>query len=156
MDTRIRSTLDYIENNLDLSFNLKELAQKACLSPSQFHRVFKKETNRTPHQFIEEIKLNKAYLLLINGTDSVLKIAMDLGYKDYETFSRAFKRLFKFSPDGIRSITAKLKEEIIEQDGEVIIATLDVLTENEVESNLKQLAENLNISKETIDGFKDF
>ena len=55
MDNRIKKVLNYIEDNLSLSADLSELAAIACLSPSQFHRVFKKETNYTPFQFIEKI-----------------------------------------------------------------------------------------------------
>ena len=150
MDERIRKTLDYIENNIGSSFDLKSLAQIACLSPSQFHRTFKRETKRTPHQFVEEIKLNKAYLLLTKGNDSIQKIALSLGYNDYETFSRGFKRFFKFSPDDLRSISTKLKKEIVKDQGEVIIASLDVSAEDDLEMTIKQIAERLDVSKDEL------
>ena len=150
MDPRIRKTLNHIEKNLELAFTLKELAQIACLSSSQFHRVFKKETKRTPNQFIEEIKLNKAYQLLISGNITVQKLSLSLGYNDYETFSRAFKRLFKLSPDDFKSIIGKLKNEVCNEGDQIILAPIDSEDEFDLDEKVKELAKSFNISKDQL------
>ncbi len=152
MDARIRNTLDYIEENLELSLNLKHLAQIACLSPSQFHRIFKKETQRTPSRFIEEIKLNKAYQLLIRGDITVNRLSLRLGYNDYETFSRAFKRKFKLPPDDFKSISMKLRKEIDNQEDQIFIAPIDIDIDDEFDfdTKVKEIAENLNITKDQL------
>ncbi|WP_298896426.1 AraC family transcriptional regulator [uncultured Psychroserpens sp.] len=126
MDFRIQKTLNYIEDNLDKHFALNELAQYACLSPSQFHRIFKKETNRTPHKFIEHIKMNTAYQAIINERISIQDLSIKMGYNNYETFTRAFKKYFHFSPDDLRSIVINIKSNINSSESEkVIIATID-------------------------------
>ncbi len=124
MDLRIAKTLDYIESNLHEPLTLENLAEIACLSPSQFHRIFKKETNQTPFIFIEEIKMAKAYELISEGKVMIHEMASLLGYKDYETFSRAFKKHFLLSPDDLKAISLKLKDEVGE-DQEIILTVAE-------------------------------
>lgn len=157
MGERIKKTLNYIEENLDLSFDLVSLARIACLSPSQFHRVFKKETMRTPFQFIEELKMKKAFYLLNNDDTSIQKITSNLGYNDYETFSRAFKRIYKFSPDDLKSILGKLEDtfEGIQKD-RIIIASMEVEDEHTLVEKAEELMIQMDISQEDLKDSKMF
>ena len=112
MDTRIQKVLDYIESNLSRKLTLSELAAIGCMSSSYFHRVFKKETGRTPFNFIEEIKINKAYALIISNTPRIYELTEMFGYSDYETFTRAFKKHFTLAPDDLRAIVLRIKKEL--------------------------------------------
>lgn len=138
MEARIADTLDYIEGNLDKQLTLEDLAEVACLSPSQFHRIFKKETGRTPFIFIEEMKMAKAYELISEGKVMIHELAYHLGYKDYETFTRAFKKHFYLSPDDLKSIANRIKEEM---DGdEFILLTVE---KDDEETIVRKLEETL-------------
>nr|WP_321231601.1 AraC family transcriptional regulator [uncultured Psychroserpens sp.] len=131
MDHRIRKTLDYIESNLSLKLTLNDLAKVACMSPSYFHRAFKKETSRTPFEFIEEIKMSKAYTMLISGTHKVHELTEAFGYNDYETFTRAFKKHYTLAPDDLKAIAQKIKSEMnVGPEGFIIkIFEVDSITE---------------------------
>ena len=110
MDQRIKKVLNFIENNLSKQLDLAVLAKIACMSGSHFHRIFKKETQRTPFKFIEEMRMNNAYQQITENQVTVQQLSLNLGYKDYETFSRAFKKYFNLSPDDIKAIVSKLKK----------------------------------------------
>ena len=132
MDERIKNILDFIENSLSRTYTLDELSKIVYLSPAQFHKVFKKETNRTPFKFIEEIKMNKAHHCLLHENHSVYDLTEILGYNDYETFSRAFKKHFHFSPDDLKSIANKIKEGLtIEKKGDLFIASFKEIESDE-------------------------
>ena len=111
MDKRIEKVLDTIESNLSRSFSLGDLAGIACMSASQFHRVFKQETNATPFKFIEKIKMQCAYDHMLKQDIQVQELSENLGYQDYETFSRAFKKHFQISPDDLKAIAVKIKSQ---------------------------------------------
>ena len=126
MDGRIKKVLDYIEGHLDTELRLSDLSALACMSTSQFHRVFKRETNRTPFQFVEDSKMAKAYEVIVDGQVKVQQLAINLGYNDYETFTRAFKKHFYCSPDDLKVISLKLKENVnAEEEHDFIITTID-------------------------------
>ena len=152
MDDRIKKVLDQIEDNLNISHNLEDLASIACLSTSQFHRMFKKETNRTPFRFIEEIKMSKAYQLLLDENVKVHELGISLGYNDYETFSRAFKKYFKIAPDDLKGVANKVREEChTEEPEELIIATFeDGVNEEMLTEHLIQIIKDRQFSSEDI------
>ena len=126
MEDRIKKVLDHIEENLGTSLELKELAAVACLSPSQFHRQFKRQTGRTPFKFVEELKMNKAYQIIMQERWMIHELSDRFGYRDYETFSRAFKKYFHFSPDDLKAIVEGIRANIdSEEKHELMVFTLD-------------------------------
>lgn len=126
MEDRIIKVLDHIEENLGTSLELKDLAAVACLSPSQFHRQFKHQTGRTPFRFVEELKMNKAYHLILQENWMIHELSDRFGYKDFETFSRAFKKYFHFSPDDLKAIVERLKVNVGPgEEHELMIVTQD-------------------------------
>lgn len=126
MEDRIKKVLDHIEENLGMSLSLKDLAAVACLSPSQFHRQFKRQTGRTPFKFIEELKMNKAHQLILQEHWMIYELSDHFGYKDYETFSRAFKKYFHFSPDDLKAIVEELRAHTpSDEEQKLMIFTLD-------------------------------
>lgn len=143
MDQRIRKVLNYIEDNLTLKPSLNDLAQLASMSAGHFHKTFKKETGRTPFQFIEEIKMNKAFQVFISGSAQVHELALELGYGDYETFSRSFKKHHAIAPDDLKAIAQKIQTELEVGPDNLIIKTFEVETLGEVTKLMNQLSEKL-------------
>ena len=124
MDNRIENTLNYIEDNLSSALKLDELSKVACLSISQFNRLFKQETQQTAFKFIEEMKMAKAYELIGEGQIMIHELALHLGYKDYETLTRAFKKYYFVSPDDLKSIINTVKKELNQND-EFLVVTVE-------------------------------
>lgn len=126
MRDKLRHVLQYIEQHLGQPLGSEELAREACLSVSRFHRVFKEEVGVTPKKFIEKMRLAKAHELLTQGEGAVQDLAIQLGYNDYETFSRAFKRQYLFSPDDLKAIAIKTKS-VIEGESKLFVISADDL-----------------------------
>lgn len=137
MDPRIGKVLDYIEGNLSSKLSLDQLAEIACMSHSHFHRTFQKFTGRTPFKFIEEIKMNTAFQLLISGSKNIQELTFLLGYEDYETFSRAFKKHHFVAPDDLKAIASKIKNDLNIGPESMVLKTLDVKDISNI--NLKQI-----------------
>lgn len=53
IDSRIARVLEHFENNISASIVLPELASIATLSLSRFKQLFKKETGKTPGQYLQ-------------------------------------------------------------------------------------------------------
>ena len=98
-----------MEDHISEALSLEDLAAEAHLSASQFHNLFKSQTGTTPFKFFETLKMNKAYQTIMEGEAQVGELALKLGYNDYETFSRGFKKHFEIAPDDLRAISAKIK-----------------------------------------------
>src|SRR5688572_6286599 len=83
-----------VQDHLDREISLGSLARQYGYSPFHFHRFFSSAVGETPKQHIDRLRLERAaYKLAITG-ETVLAIALGVGFNNHETFSRAFKRAF--------------------------------------------------------------
>lgn len=99
---RINQVIDYINNNLDKSISLNELAEVACFSPFHFHRIFVAVTGETVNFFKNRVQLEKAARLLKLSSKSIREIAMESGFSSPSTLSRSFKQYFETAPSAYR------------------------------------------------------
>lgn len=99
---RVQSVLEYIENNLQRTLSLEELASVAGISPYHFARVFRKTTTRSPHQYVVERRLSKAKQLLSQSDDSIAQIAFDCGFSSQSHMTDVFNRMLHITPGALR------------------------------------------------------
>jgi AraC-like DNA-binding protein len=99
--------IQYMHANFDKPIERDFLAERACLSPAQFHHVFKRTTGATPIDYLRSVRIRHAQQLLITTSDSVYVIAQRCGYEDPFVFSKAFKRVCSSSP---REYRLQMKE----------------------------------------------
>ena len=96
-NTKIQDILGYINENLREDLSINSIADQFYISKYYMMRLFKQETGYTLGQYISQKRLLLAKELLLSG-EPVTKACFDCGFKDYSTFSRAYKRLFGESP----------------------------------------------------------
>lgn len=92
-NTKIQDILGYINENLREDLSIDSIADQFYISKYYMMRLFKQETGYTLGQYISQKRLLLAKELLLSG-EPVTKACFDCGFKDYSTFSRAYKRLF--------------------------------------------------------------
>jgi len=90
--------LTHIELNLDRKILLNEVAEEAHISPFHFHRIFKAMTGETVKTFVTRLKLERAAMQLKHSNTEIGQIAVQQGYENHESFSRAFKKFFNTTP----------------------------------------------------------
>lgn len=88
----------WIRGNLHSDLTLEALAERVNLSPRHFARKFKAAFGLTPADFVEELRLDEARWLLVNGDDSMNDLAQAVGYMSDDTFRRAFERRYGIGP----------------------------------------------------------
>lgn len=94
--------LVYIQANLDSDLSLEALSKKAGLSPFHFQRVFKSALGETPKSYTLRLRLERAAFRLTLHDGSLLDLAIECGFQNHESFSRAFRRRFGASPRDYR------------------------------------------------------
>ena len=102
-DSRIQKAISHLNVFYSENISISDLAKKNAMSRESFSRIFKKEVGLSPYQYLTNLRMNKAKLLL-HGTDHSIKhIAFNVGFKDQYQFSRLFKQWNKLSPSRYRS-----------------------------------------------------
>jgi AraC family transcriptional regulator len=100
---KLRAVVEYIEEHLDSSPTLEQMAAIARLSPNYFAWQFKRATGLPPHQFVLDRRVERAKQFLQTGSDFALaEVAAEAGFSDQSQFSHDFKRLIGVTPGQFR------------------------------------------------------
>jgi len=100
--TRMNKIYKYVYNNISNNFDLAEIAGLLNMSVSAFCHYFKKGTQKTFTQLVNEIRIGKAKQLLIETDKSIAEIAFEIGYNSISNFNKQFCYLSKSSPKAFR------------------------------------------------------
>ncbi|MDB5089892.1 MAG: AraC-type DNA-binding protein [Mucilaginibacter sp.] len=93
---------DFMEDNATtLSLCLDDIATQACMNKFHFLANFKALYGLTPHQYIINLRLQKAYQLLKEQHYSVSRVCYTVGFESLQSFSSLFRRRFKISPSAL-------------------------------------------------------
>lgn len=98
----IEATLEWIEDNLREELGVAEVAARSGYSVHHFSRLFTALVGCGPKDYLLDRKLSEAGLELARGRRRVIDVALDFGFRDPETFSRAFSRRFGLAPSAAR------------------------------------------------------
>jgi AraC-like DNA-binding protein len=95
----LKSLMEYFEkewNNPTLC--VEKLSVELGLSKSQANRKLRSLTAKSPNQFIQEMRLQKALTFIKLNNKTISEIAYESGFASPTYFSRAFKKRFGISP----------------------------------------------------------
>jgi transcriptional regulator GlxA family with amidase domain len=99
---RIADLPAWILGHLNEKLTVDVLAERACLCPRHFSRVFKQVFNCTPADFVEELRLSEARRRLLGLRTTVESIAESVGFHSSDAFRRAFERRVGTTPSLFR------------------------------------------------------
>ena len=97
-DTRLRETADYMDSHYNEPLTLDRLARLAGMSKNQFLRRFRKEFDTTPIQYLLELRIKHACLLLEQSDLSIDRIASATGFCDGNYFIKLYRKRFHRPP----------------------------------------------------------
>ncbi|MDD6734730.1 MAG: AraC family transcriptional regulator [Clostridiales bacterium] len=104
---KINGILDYIHEHYNEDLSTSVLAKKWFLSEGYICHIFKKASGKTIIQYINDVRIEKAALLLENTDESIAGIASKVGFEDVNYFDRLFKKQTGMSPKKYRNIKAQ-------------------------------------------------
>ncbi|MED5019105.1 response regulator [Paenibacillus chibensis] len=106
-DLEVRSepilvALRYVQEHLDQSFGLREVAEYVHLNPSYFSSLFKEQMQMTFIEYVTRTRVQKSKELLLQTRLSVAEIAEHVGYQTTKYFNKVFKEYEGRSPGSYR------------------------------------------------------
>ncbi|WP_034465721.1 AraC family transcriptional regulator [Butyrivibrio proteoclasticus] len=98
---KVIDIIAYITDNLNKDLSIDYLADSFYMSKYHMMRIFKNETGYSIHQYISEKRILKARSLIIAGMPAT-SACIECGFKDYSSFSRAFKNQLGVLPSEVK------------------------------------------------------
>ena len=96
-----RRLREWLESRLENPPSLDELAVFCDLSPWQALRRFRNHCGLPPHQWLTQLRLERALPRVIAG-EPLSEVALSLGFYDQAHFSRLFRRTYGLPPARLR------------------------------------------------------
>jgi AraC-like DNA-binding protein len=107
---QISRALNRIHSEYAEALDMTTLATEAGMSVSTFHSHFKSVTASSPLQYLKNIRLHKARMMMVHEGTTAAVAAREVGYESASQFSREFKRYFG---DGPASEASRLRESLM-------------------------------------------
>ena len=100
---RLAYVVEFIRSNLSSNISISDLSRKACMSESNFYRVFKNELGVSPIDFINNERIKLAVSLLQDKKRSIKEIYRECGFESRSYFNRVFKSRKNMAPGDYQS-----------------------------------------------------
>lgn len=89
-DKTLRRAVEYITDNWDRDFSIRDVARECCVSESAIYTLFRRELGQTPVKFWNAIKINHAIQYLENSNYSVATISRLACFHSENHFRKVF------------------------------------------------------------------
>jgi len=106
----IRRITDYIVAQLPGEVRVSMLAKLTGLSEGHFHRAFRATTGKTPLQFINELRIQRAIQILNRRPINTVELALAVGFSSPTYFSRVFRKAVGCSPSNYPVSIKRVRE----------------------------------------------
>jgi AraC family transcriptional regulator len=90
--------IERLRSDSDADVSLAALASDAGLSRFHFCRAFKDSTGLSPHAWLRQYRIEQAMNMLRDTDESVVSVAVALGYSSQTAFAAAFRKLTGETP----------------------------------------------------------
>jgi AraC family transcriptional regulator len=100
----LRRAQEFLHDEMNRNPGITELSAAVGMNVDHFSRMFKRSTGLAPHQYLGNIRLERAKRLLAEGRAPIIEIAYDVGYANPSQFSAFFRKRTGLSPPEFRRV----------------------------------------------------
>ncbi|MCT2346833.1 helix-turn-helix domain-containing protein [Bacillales bacterium AN1005] len=104
----INEVLSYMHQNLHKMITLADVASLMNISESHFVRIFKKYTNQTFIEYLQNIRIEKSCHLLLHTDFSIKEVSYLVGYTNIDYFRELFLKKISVPPKEYRKKNTEL------------------------------------------------
>ncbi|MUT68473.1 helix-turn-helix domain-containing protein [Paenibacillus sp. NEAU-GSW1] len=98
----LANAISYIEDNYLEPLTLEEIADRSKISVRHLNRIFQSYYQTTPISYLQQLRLERARMLLRQSGLPITKISYECGFNDSNYFTRKFSKAYGLSPKAFR------------------------------------------------------
>ena len=104
VESKINHAVDYVVENFSQEISLERMAAMADMSASAFSRHFQKSTGNKFVDFVNQVRIGKACVLLTESNDQISTICYSVGFNNVANFNRHFVKIKGVTPSEFRRV----------------------------------------------------
>lgn len=89
---QLKQALEFMESSYNSRLTLEEIAESVTMSPKYFCRFFQEMTHRTPIDYLNYYRIERACYQLLTTNQSITEVAYNSGFNDLSYFIKTFKK----------------------------------------------------------------
>lgn len=97
-EQKIDVVLKYISDNYTNYITLEDVAKVASMTTNSFCRFFKRMTNKSFTEFLNEVRIRNASRLLVQNNLSIAEVGYSVGFNTPTNFNKRFKQIMGCTP----------------------------------------------------------
>ena len=101
-DIYVKQIIKYLHENYDYDIKMEQLSEKMHLHPNYLHRIFKESMDCTIMSYLNDIRIEKAKLLISQTDIPITEISGFIGMNSSQYFSKVFKQQIGTTPTEYR------------------------------------------------------
>jgi AraC-like DNA-binding protein len=105
--------LNFIRDNYMTDFSIDDLSDLCHMSTTHFRRVFNSIMGVNPLEYVNQIRITNAAVLLRTTEMSVLSISEEVGFQSVSSFNRHFMRVYDMTPMAFRKEMSYIRNQEI-------------------------------------------
>ena len=109
----VKQIIQYISENYQQQITITQLADRVNMSVGHFGKLFRQMTSYSPIDYLIILRLSKAADRLMSTNETILNIALDVGFNNIGYFIRAFSQKYGCTPRQYRRLTRCDYSEIV-------------------------------------------
>lgn len=94
----VRKAIDMFAANIEETVKINDVAREVGVSVRQLERVFVQVTGKTPLRYYQSLRMHKARQMLLYGNESMIQIALAVGYSSTASLAKTYIEVFGISP----------------------------------------------------------
>ncbi len=101
----------HIDEHYASALDLSNIADEACFSKFHFIRLFKASYGKTPHQYLTDVRVNRAKIMLADGA-AVKYACFAVGFDSLSSFTGLFRHRVGQTPAAFQRNIQQRRDEI--------------------------------------------
>lgn len=89
---QLKAVLEFMESSYNKHLTLEEMSESVNMSPKYFCRFFQEMTHRTPIDYLNYYRIERACYQLLTSDQSITEVAYSSGFNDLSYFIKTFKK----------------------------------------------------------------
>ena len=98
----IQDSIQYIQDNFQKDLKINDLIKYCGISSTYFWMIFKEITGKPFVQYLNELRIYHAIVLIKKTTLNLNEIAYEVGFSEFQNFHRTFRRIIGCNPSEYR------------------------------------------------------
>ena len=105
----VRKAIYYIHKYYNEDISIDDLCENLNINKSYFCNLFKKSTNQTFSNFLNQFRVEKSKKLLADPSLSLLDVALEVGFTNQNYYTIVFKKMTNQTPSMYRKELISIK-----------------------------------------------